>query len=274
MSFLGFSIPQATCLFVGVFLFATYACILVCHNDKMRSLEQIQIILQLHYFWLEHLRRALHVSITCAQVWKRNLVCMAYFLSREDPVRPAGKRIAASQLKNGLSSNPVGQSDLSSSPNPRRGEGGYSADIADARQPLRQLQGGYGKAQQRNGNVQHDASAYSQELDKNLHRPPTQGDLVSQGRQSDNITSNAVGRAAPRDVVHGGASGAYSQQEAYAIAANRQRGEACGGGARGNGPSYGGTNGNGGQNTGNMIGNRNSSRVLAPPGGFSSLTLG
>ena len=38
--------------------------------------------------------------------------------------------------------------------------------------------------------------------------------------------------------------------------------------------SYGGANGNGGQNVGNSLGDRNSSRVLAPPGGFSSVTFG
>jgi len=72
----------------------------------------------------------------------------------------------------------------------------------------------------------------------------------------------------------GRAHGAVSQQEAYAVAANRQRGAGNSGGHVGSGPSYGGASGNGGQNTGNMLGNRNSSRVLAPPGGFSSFQLG
>ena len=38
--------------------------------------------------------------------------------------------------------------------------------------------------------------------------------------------------------------------------------------------SYGGANGNGGQNVGNCISDRPSCRVLAPPGGRSPLTLG
>ena len=58
----------------------------------------------------------------------------------------------------------------------------------------------------------------------------------------------------------------------YAIRANAARGTK-------RGPvsgmaSYGGANGNGGQNVGNSLGDRNSSRVLAPPGGFSSVTFG
>lgn len=40
------------------------------------------------------------------------------------------------------------------------------------------------------------------------------------------------------------------------------------------GSSYGGANGNGSQNVGNFITDRASSRVLAPPGGASSLSLG
>jgi len=72
----------------------------------------------------------------------------------------------------------------------------------------------------------------------------------------------------------GRAHGAVSQQEAYAVAANRQRGAGNSGGHVGGAPSYGGASGNGGQNTGNMLGDRNSSRVLAPPGGFSSFQLG
>ena len=38
--------------------------------------------------------------------------------------------------------------------------------------------------------------------------------------------------------------------------------------------SYGGANGNGGQNVGNCISDRPSCRVLAPPGGRSSITFG
>lgn len=72
----------------------------------------------------------------------------------------------------------------------------------------------------------------------------------------------------------GSGHGGLSQQEAYALAANRERGGGKSGGHVGGGNSYGGANGNGGQNTGNMLGNRNSSRVLAPPGGFSSFQLG
>ena len=58
----------------------------------------------------------------------------------------------------------------------------------------------------------------------------------------------------------------------YAIRANAARGAKRGpvSGAA----SYGGANGNGGQNVGNSLGDRNSSRVLAPPGGFSSVTFG
>jgi len=71
-----------------------------------------------------------------------------------------------------------------------------------------------------------------------------------------------------------GPSGNLSHQEAYAVSANRQRGAGGHGGAGSGGQSYGGANGNGSQNTGNHIGDRNSSRVLAPPGGFSSFSLG
>jgi protein SPIRAL1 and related proteins len=40
------------------------------------------------------------------------------------------------------------------------------------------------------------------------------------------------------------------------------------------GNSYGGINGNGSQNTGNFLSDRPTSRVLAPPGGGSSITFG
>jgi hypothetical protein len=64
-----------------------------------------------------------------------------------------------------------------------------------------------------------------------------------------------------------------ARQEAYALEVNKQRGTGDRGGSRG-GNSYGGPAGNGDQNTGNKIGDRNSSRVLAPPGGFSNFSLG
>ena len=58
----------------------------------------------------------------------------------------------------------------------------------------------------------------------------------------------------------------------YAIRANAARGAKRGpvSGAA----SYGGANGNGGQNVGNCISDRPSCRVLAPPGGRSSITFG
>ena len=83
------------------------------------------------------------------------------------------------------------------------------------------------------------------------------------------------GRAAERDVPrrYDGGGAKVPSVTNYAMVANQQRGGNSGG-ARSGGPSYGGANGNGSQNTGNQIGDRNSSRVLAPPGGFSSFSLG
>ena len=69
------------------------------------------------------------------------------------------------------------------------------------------------------------------------------------------------------------AQGLGAAQRAYAVRANQARGGGQNG-PRGGGPSYGGANGNGSQNVGNHIGDRNSSRVLAPPGGFSSVSFG
>ena len=58
----------------------------------------------------------------------------------------------------------------------------------------------------------------------------------------------------------------------YAVRANAARGNKRG--PQSGGASYGGMNGNGGQNVGNSLGDRNSTRVMAPPGGFSSITFG
>lgn len=59
---------------------------------------------------------------------------------------------------------------------------------------------------------------------------------------------------------------AAAEQPAFGVRSSQARGFT--------GPSYGGVNGNGGQNVNNFLTDRASSRVLAPPGGVSTLSLG
>eukprot|EP00928_Gymnodinium_smaydae_P078773 TRINITY_DN62850_c0_g1_i1.p1 TRINITY_DN62850_c0_g1~~TRINITY_DN62850_c0_g1_i1.p1 ORF type:complete len:280 (-),score=20.91 TRINITY_DN62850_c0_g1_i1:143-982(-) len=279
---------------------------------------------------------------------------MAYFLSREDPIRPQGKRASLGQNAESCS-NPVDPS----SPLTRFVRDGYSGKPSAGRPPLRPSEGGFdaGVAEQWSGNVQRVTAAHQQELDPTFvklkakshgmrisqaaggqsslslawdgapttEEPPRRGRAggyeqpvphsivggspFNLGNASDvpatsggaaaldlggraggspggpgpsraDLSAQRIGAAS--HLNGGGASrspasghgGNLSQQEAYAIAANRQRSGSGAGGARTCVPSYGGPNGNGGQNVGNQIGNRNSSRVLAPPGGFSSFSLG
>lgn len=95
-------------------------------------------------------------------------------------------------------------------------------------------------------------------------------DLLSGGGPPPEQRANGGGGAPLGDAL----GGYPSEQRAYAVRANVQRGSGESSGARGGAPSYGGANGNGGQNIGNSIGDRNSTRIMAPPGGFSSISFG
>jgi len=107
-------------------------------------------------------------------------------------------------------------------------------------------------------------------------RHPSPGGGHGVGSGYGNAASRPPQAGPDANVGGGGANVAHrglTQQEAYALEANKQRGSGDRGGAHGS-VSYGGPAGNGGQNTGNKMGDRNSSRVLAPPGGFSNFSFG
>jgi len=160
---------------------------------------------------------------------------------------------------------PPSQSGLHSGMPPRRvaSPGGAHAGAGGGRGPGNAGNGMSGKRDDRN---EHRGSVDSG------GRPAPLGDDDGYGQKRDN--DRPVHREAPSPSGMKGREG-LSKQEAYAIENNRQRSN-CGhsGGNSGIGNSYGGGAGNGSQNTGNKIGDRNSTRVLAPPGGFTSFTLG
>lgn len=126
-----------------------------------------------------------------------------------------------------------------------------------------------------------DCTPYNARENRNGNRGSGRGldDNRMAGCVDDPVYPDSCGRpavdvAGPPSVQAIAGRNGLSQQAAYAINANRQRGSGNHGGSGSGGLSYGGASGNGGQNVGNSIGNRNSSRVLAPPGGFSSFSLG
>mmetsp|Transcript_20208 Transcript_20208/g.62277 ORF Transcript_20208/g.62277 Transcript_20208/m.62277 type:complete len:228 (-) Transcript_20208:79-762(-) len=106
-----------------------------------------------------------------------------------------------------------------------------------------------------------DAPAPPVTSGKRIVQQPSTSDLLSPAKPAPPPARCAAAPFATTD-----------KHQSYAARVNQARGDGRAGPRHG-GNSYGGANGNGGQNVGNSLGNRNSSRVLAPPGGFSSINL-
>lgn len=103
-----------------------------------------------------------------------------------------------------------------------------------------------------------------------LHAPQSTGKRQHASRYDS--SADLIGGPSPERRPARSLGATVDARAQYAVRANAARGNKRG--PQSGGASYGGMNGNGGQNVGNSLGDRNSTRVMAPPGGFSSITFG